>query len=1128
MSRPLTVGTRAFTTIVASLLVVAGTGLPASARSTVTAESLKSAQTGRPKPVRAAKTPGRKISGPDEQALQQRRQGGDKPTKILLLSKVGGGDEMAAAAVKRGAKIDVVDDKAGYVSAEIRPSAALALEGDNRVEALSLDHEVSLPEPPVSALTKSVAGKHVDAKLSNGYLPNVDINAPSFIRHHPTWDGRGVKIAVLDTGADPTAPGLQTTTTGGRKVTKMADYTNEHSVIGYDVSRDGDTFVFKGLPKIVWKLPDGAAAEPLTFQPISEPGRPDSTDLGNDWNRNGTATDTFGILIVGGDDPRVYIDTNQDHSFADEKPLRDYNDSGDTTQLGTDNPDTPGVRESLTVSAVHCLPLGSEGFNPCGTHSLAFDDTPNPNWDLVWDGNTHGTNVSSIAAGRDLNAGDLHFDGAAPGAEIYAMKVLQSSGSSTTASVGLGLIETAKTHPDVINMSLGSVQFVSTSSGYDTSNTLIDNISRGYGIAFSIAAGNSGPGVGSVATPAGAISAVTVGASISPATYQTNYDRPGIPHEGLLYFSSIGPLDDGGGKPDVVAPGAALAAVPPWFDYPSDIFPTGTPGPGFAMYQGTSMATPEVSGGQALIISAAKATGTAYTPHTLKRALQLGARRLDGYATYEQGAGVIQVDKAFDQLAKLGTTERTIDTQIDAIDPITAKYLLSQGKGYLQRGIDLRNAAVPSDQRYDLNTVDPDAHTYSVSSDQPWLTFDKTQVDAGATTADGSPVGNFTAHTDQDAVAAPGIHSATITLDDPSTPDPADQQVTHTVIVGDPLTADKPLHYTGSGPETGIAAEHTKRFFIDVPAGLPNLDVNVLSPSTDTAGIAMFLTDPIGLQRGAPSTAAFTPGAHGEISWPRPMAGVWEVTLHAREVSTKAIARPASSPVQEFHGYDLTIAPTVVALTPQVWTVTGDAGQPVSTDVSATVDKGVVFAGAATGSPIYRAKTVTKTFPAGPQNRNDTVEGRFTPFTVPAGTTEALVKVNNYDYPNHKTRIEVTYPDGKSGDFEWQSVIDGPEQTIRIENPPVRGLGVKVSTFDLRDSPVDFPYDVTIATTNPSLGNVTVDDAKATHQQGDTWSFHASVTPPANDPGFYHLGYIDVRTENGQSVGTTPVIINRS
>lgn len=199
-----------------------------------------------------------------------------------------------------------------------------------------------------------------------------------------------------------------------------------------------------------------------------------------------------------------------------------------------------------------------------------------------YDDNGHGTHVAGIVASNGYSSNGK-YAGIAPNANILAVKALDESGSGSTSDIISAIqwvIETKDIYnTKILNLSLGSPS--STSYKSDPLSQAAEKASRA-GLTVVVAAGNSGPSAKTILSPGNSPSVITVGAVDDNKT-------PEISDDTIAKFSSRGPTIDGFKKPDVVAPGVDITSL------------SNSNLNGYLSLSGTSMATPIVSGGCALL-----------------------------------------------------------------------------------------------------------------------------------------------------------------------------------------------------------------------------------------------------------------------------------------------------------------------------------------------------------------------------------------------------------------------------------------------------------------------------------------------------------------------------------------------
>jgi subtilisin family serine protease len=197
-----------------------------------------------------------------------------------------------------------------------------------------------------------------------------------------------------------------------------------------------------------------------------------------------------------------------------------------------------------------------------------------------FDAHGHGTHVCGTIAGSDI--GNIAI-GVAPEAELYVAGVLV--GEATLSTLIEGISWAVEQSVDIINMSLGF-------SYYEPKFDEIFKILLDLDVLPVVAIGNENHG--NTSSPGSAQSALSVGALELAQSGQTDIASFSS-GASLVFPSSTGTIRVD--KPDVVAPGVqVLSAVPPR---------RGTHGLIEHGYMdGTSMATPHVSGVAALLMSA--------------------------------------------------------------------------------------------------------------------------------------------------------------------------------------------------------------------------------------------------------------------------------------------------------------------------------------------------------------------------------------------------------------------------------------------------------------------------------------------------------------------------------------------
>ncbi|XP_068645593.1 tripeptidyl-peptidase 2 isoform X2 [Aristolochia californica] len=557
----------------------------------------------------------------------------------------------------------------GRIGIKVR---AMPASGSSRV----YDAEIPAAASSLSEENGALGGFHLnESTFLASLMPKKEIGADRFIEAHPEYDGRGVVIAIFDTGVDPAAAGLEVTSDGKPKILDIIDCTGSGDIdISKVMKADADGYIkgASGASLLVnpkWENPSGEwhvgcklVYELFTGDLTSRVKK----ERKKKWDEKNQEAISEALKHLNEFDKK--------HNKPEENDLKklreDLQNQVDFLRKQSETYDDRGpVIDAVVWNDGHVwrVALDTQSLEDDQEHGKLADFIPLTNYkierkygifskldacsfvtniydegnvlSIVTDCSPHGTHVAGIATA--YHPKEPLLNGVAPGAQLISCKIGDSRLKSMETGTGLirALIAAVEHKCDLINMSFGEPVLL---PDYGRFVDVVNEVVNKHRIIFISSAGNSGPALSTVGAPGGTSSSIIgVGAYVSPAMAAGAHCVVEAPSQGLEYtWSSRGPTADGDLGVCISAPGGAVAPVPTWTLQRR------------MLMNGTSMASPSACGGVALLISAMKAEGIFVSPYTVRRALENTAAHVGDLPEdkLSTGQGLMQVDWAHEYI----------------------------------------------------------------------------------------------------------------------------------------------------------------------------------------------------------------------------------------------------------------------------------------------------------------------------------------------------------------------------------------------------------------------------------------------------------------------------------------------
>ncbi|MFA7147739.1 MAG: S8 family serine peptidase [Syntrophomonadaceae bacterium] len=615
--------------------------------------------------------------------------------------------------------------------------------------------------------------------------------------------GRAQLVAVIDSGIDPGHPDLQNTGEGYRKVVDFIDLTNEGKVTLTSVeAQDGFITI------------DGKKIDVSKINNVSDVYKYGYLNLKFLPAEFGLREEQLLVLATAGkyrdSFDTIYLDSDFDGQIS-QTPLQAYSRQGEIVRIKGE---------------------GNRSFNLLLAEIAKAGDYVKLGFDMLG----HGTEVSGIVAARGT------IQGVAPDAQLLPIKVMDRSGTTSLKKIESAISLAADRGAKVAVVSMGQYQVQE--SELQSLTQLLANVKKVSGMLVCIAAGNNGPGLGTVTGTSALNNIISVGAYATPEMWYTDYGWR-VEEPTLWYFSSSGPAADASTAPMLVAPGNAVSTYPLWS------------GQLYRLDEGTSMAAPHVAGAAALLLDAASRKLYINNNQAIGRALLAGAKPLPNLQAVEQGFGAVNLMRAWNELQRKKYQETAFSG---------SQYSpgLGYGGGFYSRGL------APGELTFKIANNGNANEQLSIGGLADWVKPKQYSIQVPAHA-------ERTIDIKYSELTEPGLYSTFLLADKYTTPE-WDVAMLQTIILPYELGKTKAKTFEENGE---LAAGQFKRYFFRVPENMTSVSFKLLSSSKGR--VRMHIISPRGQQEVSQYVGAGDTQVIASVNMPynRPAPGIWEVVVYS-------------------------------------------------------------------------------------------------------------------------------------------------------------------------------------------------------------------------------------------------------